>query len=234
MKVAVLIYGRLNKCAEHYKNIIETIGLEHTVDFFASSDDPPKDLLNDFIHLYKPIQICSDKIVYDWNLDKYEGMYRGADQQDRMSRHFLNKSRVYDIFKKYITAENVHYDVVISLRVDLVFRSKFIFDSIKENTVYIPADFDYGAINDQVAYGTVDTMEKYNAIGKNMITLLESKKATLHPETITLANIQMYKLTIVRPTILYRIDKETPIVKRSDRAAYLQNRQFRQFRQFRR
>jgi hypothetical protein len=207
MKVAVLVYGRLNNCVEHYANIMETIGLEHTVDFFASSDDPPSELLNDFIRLYKPVAYCSDKIVYDWNLDKYEGMYRGEDQQDRMSRHFLNKSRVYDIFKKHSTTD---YDVVISLRVDLIFSSKFIFDSIEENTVYIPADFDYGAINDQVAYGTINTMEKYNAIGKNVISLLESKSATLHPETITLANIQMYTLNIVRPTILYRIDKDAP------------------------
>ena len=39
MKIAVLVYGRLHKCLEHYSNITETIGLENQIDFFLSSVD---------------------------------------------------------------------------------------------------------------------------------------------------------------------------------------------------
>lgn len=34
MRIAVLFYGRLNKCVEHYSNIIESIGKENHIDFF--------------------------------------------------------------------------------------------------------------------------------------------------------------------------------------------------------
>lgn len=34
MHIAVLIYGRLNKCVEHYDNIVESIGKHNDIDFF--------------------------------------------------------------------------------------------------------------------------------------------------------------------------------------------------------
>ena len=34
MRIGVLVFGRLNKCVEHYDNIINSIGKEHTIDFF--------------------------------------------------------------------------------------------------------------------------------------------------------------------------------------------------------
>ena len=39
MKIAVLVYGRLNYCVENYNNIINAIGIENTIDFFLSSDN---------------------------------------------------------------------------------------------------------------------------------------------------------------------------------------------------
>ena len=47
MHIAVLIYGRLNKCREHYANIVESLGSHNNIDFFLSSDNAPESLLND-------------------------------------------------------------------------------------------------------------------------------------------------------------------------------------------
>ena len=52
MHIAVLIYGRLNHCAEQYENIIKSIG-NHKVDFFVSSDNSP--LIKDFIKKAKGV-----------------------------------------------------------------------------------------------------------------------------------------------------------------------------------
>jgi hypothetical protein len=32
MRIAVLVFGRLNKCVEHYDNIIEKLGKEHSIE----------------------------------------------------------------------------------------------------------------------------------------------------------------------------------------------------------
>jgi len=64
MRIAVLIYGRLNECTPSYDNILNSIGKEHTIDFFLSSDNSDKELLDSFINLYNPILYTNDEIQY--------------------------------------------------------------------------------------------------------------------------------------------------------------------------
>jgi hypothetical protein len=73
--------------------------------------------------------------------------------------------------------------------------------------VYIPYGFDYvvNGINDQIAYGSVDVMKKYNSI--NPIELLEKKLSVPHPESLNCANIHFYNLQIERPHIQYYLDR---------------------------
>jgi hypothetical protein len=35
MRIAILVYGRLNKCVEHYNNIIESFRKDNDIDFFS-------------------------------------------------------------------------------------------------------------------------------------------------------------------------------------------------------
>jgi hypothetical protein len=180
MHIAVLIFGRLNKCVDHYNNVIEKIGDEHVIDFFLSSDNSSQSLLNDFIKLYKPISYINDPIYYDYNLGKYPG--RRPEIKDHlmhnMTCHFINKNRVFVLLEDYVNKSNINYDCVISLRIDCLFQSKFIFN-LKDNTIFIPFGYDYGdnAVNDQVAYGKIDVMKKYNSI--NPIYLLEKNSLYL-------------------------------------------------------
>ena len=207
MRIAVLVYGRLHNCAKHYDNILQSIGKHNTIDFFLSSDNSSKSLLNDFIRLYKPILYDNSPIYYNSDeLNKYPDI-NPATHIDNMCRHFINKNRVGVLLKEYIDKENIQYDCVFSLRVDCLFEDTFVFDNLEENTIYIPAGYDYlnNAINDQIAYGKVDVMKKYNSI--NFIDLLDKKLSIVHPETLNAANIYFNNLLIERVTIRYRIDK---------------------------
>ena len=49
MHIAVLVYGRLDNCLKQYNNVMETIGKEHDLDFFASSDNSQE--IDSFINL---------------------------------------------------------------------------------------------------------------------------------------------------------------------------------------
>jgi hypothetical protein len=206
MHIAVLIYGRLNKCAENYENIIENIGKHNSIDFFFSSDNSCESLVNDFIKLYKPKLYNNNAIQYEYNLGKYPGI-RFETNIHNMTCHFINKNRVFMLLEEYINKENINYDCVISLRVDCVFHNNFIFDNVKENTIYIPYgnDFIDNAINDQIAYGIVDVMKKYNSI--DTVDLLEKRLSIPHPESLTLANIIFYKLQIERVNIKYILNR---------------------------
>ena len=200
MRVAVLVYGRLGKCASHYKNIIDTIGSEHTIDFFASSDNSPN--IDEFVRIYKPISYVNDKIETSCNLEKYPRPLQPTNVHN-VIRHFINKHRVLSLLEKH----GAEYDAIISLRIDCVFNGKFKFDSIKDNTIYIPEGYDYYGINDQIAYGNLNVMKMYNSIFLNISMLLEKGLSILHPESLTLANIRYNKLQVVRVSLPYFIQR---------------------------
>jgi len=190
MRTAVLVYGRINKCVEHYNNIVKQLG-NVDVDFFLSSDNSDQKILDKFIMLYKPITYNNDKIHYNYNLGKYPGRRREITNtlMHNMTCHFINKNRVFILLEKYIHS----------------FKKKYDFSELKENTIYIPFGYDYTGINDQIAYGKIDVMRKYNSI--NPLYLLENKLSIPHPENLTRTNIYMHKLNIERPMIKYHLHR---------------------------
>jgi len=207
MYIAVLVYGRLNRCAKHYNNIMENLGGgNNNIDFFMSSDNSSESDLRDFIRLYKPILHINTTIKYDYDINKYPNK-RPETKFHNMTCHFINKNRVFILLEEHINKNNIQYDCVVSLRIDCIFKNRFNFNSLEDNTIYIPSGFDYvvNGINDQIAYGKIDVMKKYNSI--NIVDLLDKKLSIPHPESLTCANIKFYELNIVRPNINYYLDK---------------------------
>jgi hypothetical protein len=84
-----------------------------------------------------------------------------------------------------------------------MYSSKFDFTDLADNTIYIPLDSDWYGINDQIAYGKVDVIKKYNFI--NPKELLDKGLSIPHPESLTLANIQFNNLIIERVKLEYKI-----------------------------
>ena len=206
MNIAVLVFGRLDNFEKHYENILLMLGENNKIDFFLSSDNSNHVLLNRFIEIYKPKSYINDEILYDCDLSKYtKNPYTNV---YNMIRHFINKKRVFNLLENYINQEKINYDIIISLRIDLHFNSKFEFNKIEENTIYIPKCYDYGGINDQLAYGDFDAMKKYMNIFDNIIELLNTNKSIVHPETLTLANINYMCLKVSRFCCNYFIDKK--------------------------
>lgn len=208
MHIAVLVFGRLNKCAEHYNNIRDSLGKENNIDFFLSSDNSSEALLNDFIRLYKPILYTNEQIKYTCDLKKYPGRLPVTNIHN-MTCHFINKGRVFSLLEQHIIKENIQYDVIVSLRVELIFNNKFDFTNLENNTIYIPHGNDWinKGLNDQVAYGSLDVMKKYSSIFSNTINLLDAKVSIPHPESLTYANIHFYKLNVKRVNLVHRLER---------------------------
>ena len=209
MKIAILIYGRLNECSEKYKSIMNALSDYDSIDFFCSSDNSDKSYLYEFINKYKPIDYINDKI----NTDEFKYMYDFPKMEEtninNMICHFINKKRAYDLFLNYIKQNNKQYDIIMYLRVDLKFYDKFNFQHPKDNNIYIPIGADWrNGINDQIAYGNQNVMKIYSNLICNCIILLSNNLSCVHPETLTLAHLKYNNLTINRFTLKYEINKK--------------------------
>lgn len=204
MKIAVLVYGRLHKCTDHYDNIMQSLRRANEVDFFASSDNSAE--IGDFVAVYKPLMYNNDPITYNVDYSQYLGR-RGETNIHNMTCHFINKNRVFALFEDWcLRHAAAEYDAVVSLRVDCVFQTQFEFDNLRDQTVYIPLGSDYvGGINDQIAYGKPDVMKKYNGI--NPKELLDFGRSIPHPENLTRANLEFHHLGVDRVDLRYEIRK---------------------------
>jgi len=213
MHIALLIYGRINQFRDNYVNIFNRIGKEHTVDVFLSSDNALNSELNEFIKLYKPKRYCNDKIKHEGKLKTYSSWDKNITHNKAIYNvecHYINKKRVFTLLESYSNEASVSYDCVISTRIDLEFLTPFNLQNPQENTIYIPDQFDFvqNGINDQVAYGNIDTMKKYMNIYDTIFNLLDNNLTIPHSEKMVLSNIKYHNLTIVRVPIKYDFNKK--------------------------
>jgi hypothetical protein len=206
MRIAILVYGRLDKCEIHYNNIMETFGDANHIDFFASSDNSP--YINDFTRIYKPVAYTNEKTNYQVDFASFPGK-RPETNIHTMTCHFINKSRVFYLMEEHASRMNIQYDLIISLRVDLLFHTKFINIEMEPNTVYIPNGYDayVNAINDQVAIGSFYAMKIYSNIYNNSIEVLKKGLSIPHPETLTSFNLLYNNIKVVRIPLAYSMDK---------------------------
>lgn len=195
---AVLVYGRLNKSKDH-AYLKDTF---NHCDFYASSDNSPRESLDDFVRIFQPILYTNEPIVHEYALEKYPNKPYETNL-DNMVRHFINKKRAFELMKQ----SGKQYNTIISIRVDIVIDNKISF-SILPNTIYIPIGHDYrGGINDHIAIGDYPTIEKYMNLIDYVIPYLEAGLSFPHPERLTVVNLLYHKINIERINIQYRIEK---------------------------
>jgi len=215
MNIAILFYGKLNTCIKNYNNTIQIFDKNNNYDFFLSSDNSYEKLLNEFIKLYKPKAYTNEKIIYNENeivINKHPQYLTNKDA-DNLKRHYINKKRVFELLEQYIKNTKNKYDIIMSLRLDLIFFEKLEFQKIEENTIYIPkifrnSDRKYflGEITDQIAYGNFNVMKKYMYIYDNCINLQKNYTYLAHPETLTFANLFVNNINIFLIDLDYELD----------------------------
>jgi hypothetical protein len=205
LNIAVLFYGRTNKCSQCYKTIKKSIG-NHNIDYFLSSDNSLEKDLNKFIEIYNPVLYNNNYISHNFMIYNYLKNKAPETNIDTMIRHFINKKRVFELLNQYILKTNKIYDVVLSIRTDLYIYDSFNFNNLDKNTIYIPNCNDFrNGINDQVAYGTIDVMKTYMNIIDNFDYLINNNLSITHPEALTLSNLKNKNIKIERFKLTYNI-----------------------------
>lgn len=165
MKIAILYSGRILNYDTYYNNLQKYIVKNNNVDYFLSHSKELGEDLSGFINLYQP------KVLIDENID-YHGPspphYNGMCM-------FYNRYRLFKAFKKYCQDNDVNYEIVIVYRLDVLALSEIKFDYMKQfddNTIYVPNILQSQGINDFMAIGNMNSIEKYCDLFANYKKLL--------------------------------------------------------------
>lgn len=154
MKIAILYGGRILDYDTYYDKLKKFIIKDNDVDIFLSHSKELNEDLTGFIDLYKP------KIVIDENID-----YNGTTPQHYNGMcMFYNRYRIFQAFKKYCQKYEIRYDIIMVYRLDVLALSEIDFntmDLIDDNSIYVPNIANCKGINDFMAIGNFNAIEKY-------------------------------------------------------------------------
>lgn len=215
MKIALLFSGRINKYDEHYQNIIDNIVQNNDIDFFLShSPELKNENLDGFKELYKPIEIINEEM--DFSTDYSNLKLHELTNMNHFMSMWCNRKRVFDALIKHCIATNTMYDLVFSVRLDAYNEEPLLFKEIIEEykiienknniekTVFVPNGWDWGGLNDQMAFGDFYSMEIYMSLYDTIWELMK-EQPRFGPETILLGHLIKNDVSIHRFDYKYKL-----------------------------
>jgi hypothetical protein len=203
MRIAVLLYGRINRYKELCPRFFSFFAY-HSIDIFYSCDAAPDEEFQEFIQLYRPKSWCNDKIVVQPLFEKYN--YPAHCPLDATFCQFTNKQRVFALFETYVNATNTKYDLIFSTRLDVYYlHSLPEVLEIEENTIYVPNNHTLPEINDHIAYGTFNSMKLYMNILANCDMILTFYMRSINTHLLAFYNIIFSRLKLKLFSLNYHI-----------------------------
>jgi hypothetical protein len=200
MKIAALFVGRFKSYEKTYNSIVSNVFAGHEVDvFFSHNAANTGDNLDDFAERFQVKSAQSMRVIvpshiYEYT-DKNGNIYANNGYMWLMFYHLNNGVRLID---EYCKQTGIVYDIVLYLRADMHFLTKVPFVKPAEEEIYIPSLPDWTGINDQMAYGTLGTMKKYAATFDWLDKYYKEDGVIYHPEHMTLHNIRIHGLQVIR------------------------------------
>lgn len=132
------------------------------------------------------------------------------------SKKWLNYntcSMFYHNYKAYnlLMEQNKELNVVIKLRSDCTINSnvKDVINKyfpLEENTIYVPTSWwygEYGGMNDQIAFGTVNSMQIYCNVYNNIYEYINKQNVVFHPESLLKYHLIKNNISIVQIELHY-------------------------------
>lgn len=180
--LAVCIAGRV-KGYENNKDSIERfckslINQNYKVHFFVSLNTERDTYHQDFeMYLSELAPDISHKFYYRVYTNEFEGP--GFDSKYNMCSMYWNQQNCSDMIRE----SGIQFDKVMKWRTEICFKGPIVLGDVQPNTVYIPHDFDYGGVNDQMMYSDLESAHKYLGVYKCLSTY-QKESIYIHPETL--------------------------------------------------
>lgn len=198
--------SQYDKIIGHLRKLVPP---EHQVTFFVSinkaADDPQhtRKFCND-------LQIEETRLNVEHSYEPailYTFRKRGDSSYHRAYSMFYHNKRCMDMVEAYQHNHNIIFDCIIKYRGDLYSDVPIpLPTNVATQTLYVPSGYDWGGLNDQIAYGDVPSMRKYSRC-VDMVVELCRRGVEFHPESLLQAYINTTDLHVARFDYPYSICK---------------------------
>lgn len=128
---------------------------------------------------------------------------------DNMYSMFYHNYKCIELIKNYQEKYKCNFNVIIKYRADIKSYDLLKFEQdipLLYNTIYIPDNFDWGGINDQIAYGNYESMKKYSECYLKFLEISKIVKV-YHPETILNGYLNYINIKVKRIKFDYNLNK---------------------------
>jgi hypothetical protein len=207
-KIAILLTGRI----KGYKNVINNlINIKNTYNpiFFVSLNSDETREIKEFCEIFEITkdQLNLEPTVYpEYILSNLES-YIHCNPKNVYSMFYHNYC-AFSLLKTYQIKNNSSFDIIMKYRADIDSEDTIQFEKeIRNNNIYIPNVFNYKGVNDQIAYGDYQTMEKYSELVLKLEDMIKNN-IILNGERMIKNHLKNEKIILKRFTYNYLLDKK--------------------------
>ena len=203
--VAMFFVGRIKHYTDVEANLMK-IKAKYNPTFFCSLNKKVKsDYIKTFCDKFgiQDSQInLETTVIPDWvkTLPK-----EGETSYDNTYSMFYHMNKAFQLIEAYQTKNKMKFDCVLLYRADMGSSDVLQLELPLENTIYIPLDHDYRGLNDQLAYGSFNTMKKTCECVKNIQKICKEQGVLYNPEAIYKKHIMNEGLNISRFKYVYSL-----------------------------
>jgi hypothetical protein len=205
MSIAVLLSGRIvtANCDDTISRLECTFS-GYNVTYFVSVNSKVHD--SEYMSQFKSRLGIKDSCVniehtvcpFDYKMYKK----KGETNYENVYSMFYHNKKSFMMMEEYMTKYEMTFDVVLKYRTDVQNMHELVVSELEENTIYVPEGYDYGGLNDNIAYGDIESMKKYTGCVDSIQRLCDTL-VIFHPETLLNEYLQTIRLNISRFSFPY-------------------------------
>lgn len=186
-KIALCFTGRVS-CFKQSLPWFERVFLnDPNVDVFCSINGECDEHHREFLKLFRVKKAHFQKFVMPYSESIFVHNKRPESNVYNVHSMCYNKKKCFEL----VVQENIPYDNVIFFRTDIVAERLYPYDTLCEKSteddkeiIHIPAGFDWGGFNDQIAHGSMKAMEIYTSLYDKILYYCRHEGCMFHPETL--------------------------------------------------
>ncbi|NDC95051.1 hypothetical protein EB118_13745 [bacterium] len=192
--IAVCLAGRIRgyeNNLQSFQNFINELSKYGNIYFFVSLNterDPYHIGFEEFLMKQAKCYFKYSNYVSPYHYPQFQTKYN-------MCSMFYNQQECFNM----ITQTSIPFDIVMKYRTEINYHGDLfkIQTPLEPNTVYVPNDYDYGGLNDQLGYFDMQTAWIYLSVYSKLQDYYD-QSVYIHPETLLQTHLLRNNIKIVR------------------------------------